>query len=362
MTLVIEPALALWAWRILPAIALDLTGYLKRWYLLGLALTIAGMLPFFWTQPGPDKAVLITGSLVVSQAGTLLLLLAAAGMLTMTVRPNRMGRAAGAYQVGLMGGALLVLLGATTFREAIHWQVALGAELLVVLLAAMAIMRVRTVRAERQSVRTSIANGISAGHRWLRSRTGIFTTLMVLSPIGVGAATVAWWTGVQLYAVPEEKAQLLIGPWSMGASILGFLVGGWTADRYGRWKTWLWAGTGAAVIAIGLAVGPPIRGLFESSVLGYAVLAGCCTAASWAVVVGSTGRTITGITALSMAQAVAAHYMRAFDGNVCDNLSFAWMLMVEAVITLICIGIALFLKRRWHIEDMEGTTTATLLS
>jgi len=44
-------------------------------------------------------------------------------------------------------------------------------------------------------------------------------------------------------------------------------------------------------------------------------------------------------------------FARAFDGSVADDFSFQLMLIVEAVVSLVCIGIALLLKRKLRIED-----------
>jgi MFS family permease len=106
---------------------------------------------------------------------------------------------------------------------------------------------------------------------------------------------------------------------------VGYLVGGWASDRYGRWNTWLGAGSLLALMALLIAFCPYVPLLFDAGILIYIILAGCCLTAFWAIVVQAVSPrlAITKITLLSMLIGVA-----------------------EALLSLICIGVAILLKRR----------------
>jgi hypothetical protein len=103
-----------------------------------------------------------------------------------------------------------------------------------------------------------------------------------------------------------------------------------------------------------MAFCPLISGLFNAGVLIYAFFSGVCAAAFWAIVVQAVRPRlpITKITLLSLLLGLALHYMRNIDGWLCDNFSFQVMLIAESLLSFICIGIALFLRRRLRIDGI----------
>lgn len=352
-TLLIAPALSLYTWRIVPAPFIDSTLSLRRWYLIGLALAIVGMLPFAWLFPAQGTERAMTLLIGVSQAGALLLLLTVSGYMVRCVTADRMGRAAGWYQAGILGGQALTLIGSHALSDSTAGKITFGLQVLGMLIGMVVCYRLPALRpAEQRTIPTTAKQALSDGRSWFRSSNGIFTTLMALSPIGIGASAIGWNIGTQLYAIPPDESRWLIGPLTIMASLAGFLVGGWAADRYGRWKTWLRAGSLLAAMALFIAFCPFIHWLFEAGIGCYVFLTGCCTAAFWAIVTQAVRPrlAITKITLLSMAMGTAAFYMRVFCGWVCDDFSFQSMLVAEALLSLICIGIAVLLKRRWRVH------------
>ncbi len=294
----------------------------------------------------------MTPWIIVSQAGSLLVLLAAIGYMVRGIPANKIGRAAGWYQVGILGGAGLALFGVKGLQSNVPTHLVFGVLCGIMLTGMLTSYLLPPMpRAEKVRINATIKQAVSDAGTWFRSRAGIFTILMALSPVGVGAASVAWNLGTQLYAVPMEEVKLLIGPFSIVSTLGGF----WPADGLptdlSGWATWLWAGTVLAGLSIALALCPSIRWLFEVEVLCYALLSGACKAAFWSIVIRSVGAhfAITQIILLSMAMEWAADYMRAFDGWLADDFSFTYMLIGEALLSVFCIGIARWLKRRWRI-------------
>jgi MFS transporter, PAT family, beta-lactamase induction signal transducer AmpG len=358
--LVIAPAWFLSIGRILPAPFIDNSFSLRHWYLIGLTLTIGGMLPFFWLPPDQEMAQLMEFLICSSQVGALLLLLTASGYMARSVAANKLGWAAGWYQAGILGGQGLVLICADATRNPVSEEIVFGAEIVLMLTGMVTCYFLPVMRPEgkrtfgttvKMTVKTTVKEALADGRSWFRSSRGIFITLAALSPIGVGAASVGWSIGGRLYAIPMDEMKWVAGPLSIICSVAGFLVGGWAADRYGKWFIWFRAGGLLAVMALLLAFCPFIHWLFEAGILCYAFLSGSCTAAFWAIVVEAVSArlTITKITLLSMAIGVAAFYMRAFDGIVTDDYSFQIMLIVEALLSGIAIGIALLLRRKWNL-------------
>jgi MFS family permease len=347
--MVAVPGLSLLAWQILPAPFVDFSLSLRRWYLMGLALSIGGMLPFLWLPLEQETADLMKLLIGVSLLGALLMLLAAMGWMARYVPADKIGRAAGWYQVGFSGGQGLALMGIYALGGTVSWKIVHLAEILLMLVG-MSVLYFLPAdgREKKLSVNATAAQAIFDGRSWLRSSKGIFTCLMALSPIGIGAATVGWSIGTRLYAIPENEIRLVLGPLSLVCSLAGFLAGGWASDRYGRWTTWLRAGGLLAVVALLIAFCPFISWLFNAGLLIYAFVSSACAAAFWAIIVQAVSPllAVTKITLLSMLIAIPLSYMRAFDGRVCDHYGFQLMLIGEALLSLICIGIAFLLKRR----------------
>lgn len=169
---------------------------------------------------------------------------------------------------------------------------------------------------------------------------------MALAPIGVGVAYVGWHQGFELYGASEFPTRTLIGPATTILTSAGLVIGGWASDRFGRWKTWLWAGTLLAATAIVLALFPPAPSYFLAGILLYTLIAACCTAAFWAIVVAAASPrlSITKITLITILTNVAVFYMRDFDGWAADDFSFRYMLVFEALLSLLCIGIMLLIR------------------
>jgi len=357
--MVIAPALSLAIWRIFPAPFIDCSFSLRRWYLIGLTLAISGMLPFFWLPPDQEMAQLMQFLVGLSQAGAVLLLVVSSGYIARSVSANKLGRAAGWYQAGILGGQGLVLVCVDALQNFVSAGSLFWGEILLMLTGIIACYSLPIIRPEeKRAFGTIVKEAVSDGRSWFRSSRGLFITLAALSPIGVGAASVGWSIGGQLYAIPTDEMKWVTGSMSMFCSVAGFLVGGWAADRYGKWRTWFRAGGLLALMALFIAFCPFIHWLFEAGVLCYAFLSGCCTAAYWAIVVEAVSAklAVTKITLLSMAIGVAAYYMRSLDGIVADDYAFQIMLIVEALLSVIAIGIALLLRRKWNLTvyDVEG--------
>ena len=352
-TMVAALGLSLYTWQILAAPFVDLSLSLRRWYLIGLALSISGVLPFFWLPLKSDISDLMKGLVGVSQFGALLMLLASTGCMARYISANKMGRASGWYQVGITGGQGVAIISILTLSSAFSWKIVFLAELLLMLTGIYAFYLLPVVRPEiKVPIRVAVAEVLFEGRSWIRSSKGIFTCLMALSPIGIGAATVGWNNGFQLYAIPENEMRLVIGPLSIVCSLAGFLVGGWASDRYGRWATWLRAGGLLALMSLLITFCPFIHWLFDAGLLCYAFLSGFCAAAFWAIIMQSVSPlfAVTKIALLSMLLGISFSYMRAFDGSVCDDFSFQVMLLGEALLSFLFIGIALLLRRKLRIQ------------
>lgn len=353
-TLLVDLGLSIYAWHLLFAPVVDLSLSLRRWYGIGLGLAIVGIAPFCWLSLRPETSDVMKVLAGLSQVGALVILLAATGFMARHISADRMGRAAGWYQTGILGGQGIALLCTSLLAGGVAWKIMFLVEAALMMTGMIALFRLPAGQPrKKEAIAQTAVQALADSRSWFRSSKGIFITLMALSPIGIGAATVGWNIGVRLYAIPESEMRLVIGPFSIVASLIGFQVGGWAADRFGEWTTWLRAATVLALLALLIAFCPSIRWLFDAGVLLYAFFAGICTAAFWAIILQAVSPTlvITKITLLSLLIGVPIYYMRAFDGIICDDYSFQFMLIGEALVSFLAIGVAILLKRRLGIGE-----------
>jgi predicted MFS family arabinose efflux permease len=125
-------------------------------------------------------------------------------------------------------------------------------------------------------------------------------------------------------------------------------MGGWIADRIGRWWSYFGSGVFIALVAVVLAIAPRTPNTFSVGVLVYALFCGMAYAAFSAVVLLAIGRgaASTKYATLSSLGNLPVVYMTALDGWVHDRFGAAWMLYTEALVAIVCVVLALFVLRK----------------
>ena len=147
-------------------------------------------------------------------------------------------------------------------------------------------------------------------------------------------------------ASPDQVA-LVSGVLNGVISAIGCVIGGWVADRVGRWWSYLGSGVVLALIAIIMAVAVRTPTAFNIGVLAYALASGMAYAAFSAIVLLAIGRgaAATKYATLSSLGNLPVVYMTAANGWVHDRFGTAWMLHIEALIAIACIILALAVLR-----------------
>ncbi len=131
-------------------------------------------------------------------------------------------------------------------------------------------------------------------------------------------------------------------------SAIGCVVGGWIADRVGRWWAYFGSGGALALVALVMAVIPRTPLTYSCGVLAYVFFGGVAYAAFSAVVLFAIGRgaASTKYATLSSLGNLPVVYMTAADGWAHDWFGTSWMLAVDALSAVACIAIALFVLRK----------------
>src|SRR5438874_13443090 len=101
----------------------------------------------------------------------------------------------------------------------------------------------------------------------VRSAIPLFTFVLVCSPIGASAMSNLWSAVAMDWKAPPDQVALVSGVLNGVLSAIGCVIGGWVADRVGRWWAYFGSGILIAMVAIILAVAPRTPNAFTVGVL-----------------------------------------------------------------------------------------------
>lgn len=336
-------------WRFLWGPVADLTLTARRWYLLGLG-TSALTLPILSLMPLHKSEVGILMVVVfISQVASTLIVLPVGGLMAHTVADEAKGRAAGWYQAGNLGGTGIGGGAGVWLASHVSKQAAGGTLCLAMLASAAAIYfasDVRIVATESLRARMRILGRDIVD--LLRSAIPLFTIVLVCSPVGAAAMNNLWSAVASDWRASANTVALVTGVLNAILSVIGCIVGGWIADRIGRWWAYFGSGGALALVALVMAVIPRTPLTYSCGVLAYVFFGGVAYAAFSAVVLFAIGRgaASTKYATLSSLGNLPVVYMTAADGWAHDWFGTSWMLAVDALSAVACIAIALLVLRK----------------
>lgn len=340
-------------WRFAGAPLVDLTLSLRRWYLLGLAASSVTLFLLGFMPLRPGTVVALTALAFLAQIGANFVVIPVGGFMAHTVAEDQKGRAAGWYQAGNLGGTGLG--GGAGVWLASHYSLPAAGAILagIMLLGGLALRFVPDVRP---------ILGETIGHRLRlmgkdmlelgRTPLGLLTIILVTSPIGSGAMNNLWSAVAPDWHASADTVALITGVLNGALSAVGCVVGGWVADRVGRWWSYFGSGVLIALVAITLAIAARTTTSFVVGVLLYAFVGGIAYAAFSAMVLFAIGRgaASTKYAVLSSFGNIPVIYMTTFDGWTHDRFNTAGMLWMEALAGIVCVALGLlavaWLRRR----------------
>lgn len=331
-------------WRFVAGPVADLTLTLHRWYLIGLGASVVtlGLLAVMPLHPDAARPLAIVAFL--SQVAASLIVLPVGGLMAHTVADDRKGRASGWYQAGNVGGSSFGG-GAGVWlvsHDSIHVAaVVLAIAMLVCSAALRFVPDVRSITGESAAQRLR-----AMGHDFrelVRSPIAVFTILLLMSAAGSGAASNLWSAIAKDWHASDDTVALMTGALGGVVSIGGCIIGGWTADRVGRWWSYLGASVVMALVTIVMALAPRTPTAYSAGVLCYMLSVGLSNAAWSAVVLFAIGRgaASTKYALLASLGNLPVVYMTAIDGWVHDRAGAGAMLNAEGALGLACVGLAL---------------------
>jgi MFS transporter, PAT family, beta-lactamase induction signal transducer AmpG len=162
----------------------------------------------------------------------------------------------------------------------------------------------------------------------VRSPQDRLLTVLVICPMGIGAAANLWAAiAAEWHAAPNLIA-FLTGVVNGLAAAAGCLLGGWMADRVGRWMAFFGSGLMMAGVALLMAGAPKTQTIFGFGLLLYAVSQGFAYSAFSALVLHAVAKSATKYSILISLGNIPVSYMTAFDGFAHDRWGSGGMLLV----------------------------------
>ena len=331
-------------WRFLWGPVADLTLTVRRWYYIGIGSSAATLLILaFLPLHGPASRWL--GTVVfLSQVAATLIVLPVGGLMAHTVAEDAKGRAAGWYQAGNLGGTGLG--GGAGLWLASHFSRGMAGSVLALAILGCAVaiyfvadVRIVSTETVQQRIRLMGRDIMSM----LRAAIPLFTILLVLSPVSSGAMSGLWSAVADDWGASADRVALITGLLNGVVSAVGCVIGGWVADKLGRWWAYFGSGLALAVVASVMAVAPRNPFTYSVGVLAYALFCGMAYAAFSAIVLFAIGRGVasTKYALLSSLGNIPVVYMTVANGWVHDRSGVAWMLHGEALAGVVTTVVAL---------------------
>jgi MFS transporter, PAT family, beta-lactamase induction signal transducer AmpG len=351
-------------WLFLWGPIVDLTLTPRRWYLLAVfvsatTLFLLGICPF------QQRAVaILTAMVFISQIAVTFVVLPMGALMAYTVANDAKGRAAGWYQAGNLsgngiGGGAGVWLGVHYSKELAAATLSLAMIAAAVAIYFAADFRIVAGYGFRERMRLMGRDVLAM----VRSAIPLLTLVLVASPIGAGAMNNIWSAVAPDWHAGPQMVALVTGVFNGIVCALGCLLGGWIADRFGRWWSYFGSGAALGLTAIIIAVSPWTATAYAIGVLVYAFFVGACYAAFSALVVHAIGRGVAS-TKYAICQSlgnIPVAYMTAFDGWMHDRHGGAWMLNGEAFLAFACIAAGLLVLQKINTARAERRVQVSLI-
>ncbi len=278
------------------------------------------------------------------------------GFMAKTVLEKKKGRAGGWYQAGNLGG--MGIGGGAGIWLSIHfsYQIA-GITLSIAMLACAATLYfVPQVYSEKEKTLKERFKLIAFDVRDLfRSPIAIFTTAMIITPIGIGAAAFIWSSVGKDWQVTADTVALVTGILSGGVSAVGCVFGGWIADKLGRWWAFFGSGTLMALVTLVMSIFVFTPSTYITGVLLYAFMFGFANAAFSAIVLHAIGKGMaaTKYALLFSISNIPPVYMTIYDGWLHDKYDIKAMLLGETFLGLGFVVISLFILSQTKLNRIK---------
>jgi len=334
---------------------IDLTLSLHKWYLIGISFCAATLLLLCLIPLNNNSTGLLTAFVFLSQFAATFVVTPVGGFMAKTVAVEKKGRAGGWYQAGNLGG--VGIGGGAGIWLSIHFSYQTAGVILstTMLACAIALYFVMQVYADKESTLKDGFKILAIDVKNLfRSPITVFTTAMILTPIGVGAAAGIWSSVAADWHATADTVALVTGVLNGVACAIGCVFGGWIADKLGKWWAFFGSGTLMAIVTLVMSLSTFTSINYVSGVLLYAFMLGFAWAAFSAIVLHAIGKGMasTKYALLSSIANIPPVYMTIFDGWLHDKYNITTMLRGETFLGLGFVIISFFILSQTRVNKI----------
>jgi MFS family permease len=328
--------------KFLWAPVVDTTLTKKAWYLIALALVIAGTVASASIPIDVSRLSFITTVIVVSQIGLTLLNMAVESFMGHSVPADQKGRAGGWYQAGAAlgsgcgGGAALWLL--RHLSQGWMAGAVVGATMLA---CAFPLLYLK----EPPAMGKSLVEAMRELGRDLKtialSRTGALGLFICLSPVGAGAAQNYFGPNADAWHTNEHWVELLTGVLAGVMTAGGAVLGGRLSDRIGRMAGYAVGGGLTALTGLLMAVAPHQLWAYALFTLLYAFFNGMASAGFMGLVLETIGggAVATKYNIFASLANLAISYVTRLDGRAQTAWGAEGMFYTDAALTFAGIAV-----------------------
>jgi PAT family beta-lactamase induction signal transducer AmpG len=348
-------------WRFLWGPVADLTLTIRKWYWIGVIACTATLLLLCFIPLTPKGVVLLTAVVFISQVAATFVMLPIGSFMANRIEAHKKGRASGWYQAGNLGGSGLG--GGAGLWLAIHYSVVTAGIVLciVCLLSALVVLFIKDVyRPHQETIVHAIKTMGKDVLGMLKVPLSLFVIMLILLPIGTGAASNLFSAIAADWKTDADTVALVTGVLSGLISVVGCIIGGFVADRWGNWVAYLGSGTLCALVTIIMAALPYHPVVYIGGVLAYSFALGLLNAAFSSVLLFAIGKknAATKYSLLSSIGNLPVVYMTTFDGWAHDRHNSKYMLVAEGVVGIVFVVIVLIALNRLLAKKLIPKTVA----
>jgi MFS transporter, PAT family, beta-lactamase induction signal transducer AmpG len=329
-------------WRFIWGPVVDLSLSLKKWFWIGLAVSMSTLMVLCCSTLNPKHTLFLSLIVFLSQVAGTFTLLPANGFMAKRIEEHHKGKASGWYQAGCLVG--VGLGGGVGLWLAVHYnEIIAGIGICAIsILSALVVILIKDIHHPKE--RTIIQELSVIGKDLVvifKIPVALFAMVLIILPIGTGAAANVWSAIANDWHVNADTVALVTGILSGGISAIGCVIGGYMADKKGVWLAYLVAGAICALITMIMAIMPYKPWVYISGVLAYTFGIGLINAAFTAVILFAIGKqnVATKYSLLSSIGNIPVTYMTVFVGWAHDKYNSKIMLLAEGLVGILCVFI-----------------------
>ena len=325
-------------WRFFWGPIVDLSLSLKKWYWIGLSISLFSLLLICFIPLKIESALLFSVFVFISQVAGTFTLLPINGIMAKTVAEEHKGKSAGWYQagslagVGIGGGVGLWL--AEHYTIWVAWM-AIG---IISIVTSMFIIRIKDIHyLQEKTIRLELTGMGKDLLQMVKVPLTLFVMIMILLPISTGAIANVWASVAIDWKTSADTVALVTGILTGLFNAIGCIGGGYLADKKGVWYAYFATGLFCAFVNLLMVLFPYQPWVYVTGVLTYALATGLAYAAFTSLVLYAIGtkNVSTKFSLLSSLGNIPVAYMTVLVGWVHDKKNSFYMLIAEAALGII---------------------------